>query len=500
MRKLLVANRGEIAVRIIRAAREMGIATVAVYSDADVHAVHATLADEAVNIGEPEAARSYLDASAILDAARKTGADAIHPGYGFLSERADFAEAVERAGLNFVGPPSGAMRALGDKISAKRLAEEAGVPVTPGHYVPGASDTELKAAAERIGFPVMLKASAGGGGRGMRAVHEASRFDDELRTATDEALKAFGDGSMMVEKLVPQPRHVEVQVLADSKGNVAPLFERECSLQRRHQKLVEEAPSPAMSEGLWARMRDAASALCRAAGYRNAGTVEFMLDQAAEEFFFLEVNARLQVEHPVTEAIAGIDLAQWQLRIADGETLPQSLLDGDRRGIQGHAIEARIVAEDPEKGFLPSSGKIIGWAEPRMPGIRVDTGYGPGCEISRYYDSLVAKVVAHAATRSECIRRLADALRDFHVLGVRTNIAFLLDVLGSSSFVSGNYHTATLAKEFGEWSDSLGTPHELAYLVGKASSAREPSDSIRPRERTTWAQGDGFRNVRREGS
>ncbi len=526
IRKLLVANRGEVAVRIIRAAKETGARTVAVYSEADREALHVKLADQAVCIGPPEPSQSYLRADRILDAARSTGAEAIHPGYGFLSERAEFSEACGLAGLTFVGPSAGAMRRLGAKIDAKKLAVEAGVPVTTGHFEPGATAADLKRAAERIGYPVMLKASGGGGGRGMRIVRDAADFDEELRIASDEALQGFGDGAMMVEKLIVRPRHLEVQVLAVGHGNAAALFERECSLQRRHQKLVEEAaslvlashpcpfPRLASQSGvqggearsaesivrrseLWPRLREAALSLVRASGYTNAGTVEFMFDEASGEFYFLEVNARLQVEHPVTEAVTGLDLVQWQLRIAAGEPLdlPTDLMEGNRSALRGHAIEARIVAEDPARGFLPSTGKILAWAEPRAPGVRVDTGYGPGAEVSRYYDSLLAKVIAHGETRPQAIARLRGALLDFHVLGVRTNIAYLLDVLAHPDFLAGRFDTGWLGREFAEWAPSAEVPAELGAIVAAASAA-ELATGTSAERKSVWDLADGFRNAR----
>ena len=457
IKKLLVANRGEIACRVFRTARAMGIRTVAVYSDADAQALHVFEADEAICIGAPEPAASYLSIEKIVQAAQDSGADAIHPGYGFLSERAEFAEACLAHGITFVGPSPAAMRKLGAKTDAKQLASDNDVPIVPGLFDPHATDEQLRQAAEQIGYPVMLKASAGGGGRGMRAVRDPHAFADELRIASDEALKSFGDGTMMVEKLVEQPRHVEVQIIADQHGNVAALFERECSLQRRHQKIVEEAtsPLPEFADDMWPRMRAAAVKLILAAGYHGAGTVEFIVDEKANEFYFLEVNARLQVEHPVTELITGLDLVEWQLRVAAGEPLgfDPRLIAGDRSAVNGHAIEARIVAEDPAQNFLPSVGKIIAWHAPVMPGVRVDTGYGPGAEIPRYYDSLVAKVIAHASTRSSAIDKLRAALLDFHILGVRTNIGYLLDILDSEMFRSGQFDTGSLGREFSDWSD-----------------------------------------------
>lgn len=497
IRKLLIANRGEIAVRVIRACREMGVRTVAVYSDADKEAMHVKLADEAVAIGAPEPAASYLDIEKIIGAAKSTGADAIHPGYGFLSERAELSDVCAEAGIVFVGPPAEAMRRLGSKADAKQIAVQEGVPIVPGMFEPGATDAQLREAAGRIGYPVMLKASAGGGGRGMRVVRDPADFEDQLRIASDEALKAFGDGTMMVEKLVERPRHVEAQILADAHGNVATLFERECSIQRRHQKLIEESPSPLPAIGeIWPRMAEAARKLILAAGYVGAGTVEFIVDEAAGEFYFLEVNARLQVEHPVTEMVTGLDLVQWQLRIAQGEPLDfdRRLIDGDRSALTGHAIEVRIVAEDPAQNFLPSVGKLLAWAEPKAPSVRVDTGYGPGSEVPRFYDSLIAKVIAHGATRDEALRRLRAALLDFHVLGVRTNVAYLLDVLDHPDFVAGQMDTGFLGREFATWTPG-DPPAELGGILGAASpEARVLGPATR--SMGAWALADRFRNVR----
>lgn len=488
MKKLLIANRGEIAVRVIRAAQEMGIRTVAVYSEADATARHVALADESAPL------TSYLDIPQLIGSAEALGADALHPGYGFLSERPELSEACRAAGITFVGPSPEAMRKLGAKIDAKQLAVRVGVPITPGYFEPGATQADLARAADDLGYPVMLKASAGGGGRGMRVVARREDFSSEFEIASAEALNAFGDGAMMVEKLVVRPRHVEAQVLADQHGTVAVLFERECSIQRRRQKLIEEAPSPLMTPDLWSSMRRAAIALVREAGYVGAGTVEFMVDPADLSFSFLEINARLQVEHPVTEMITGLDLVQWQLRIADGERLDLSaeLLDGDRRAISRHAIEARIVAEDPARGFLPSAGRILAWAAPHRPGVRVDTGYGPDAEISRHYDSLVAKVIACGETRREAIRRLRAALMDFHILGVKTNIGYLIEVLDHPQFLGGDYDTDFLAREFKEWAPGGDIPAELPKIAARASTTRSAAPSGAPRD-PAWSNLDGFR-------
>jgi acetyl/propionyl-CoA carboxylase alpha subunit len=498
IRKVLIANRGEIAIRVIQTARVLGIRTVAVYSEADEHQKHVMMADEAVFIGPAPAHESYLNMGAILRACKESGADAVHPGYGFLSERAEFSEACANEGLTFIGPSSDAMRRLGAKIDAKRLAVSVGVPITPGFFEPGASEDELMEAALRIGMPVMLKASAGGGGRGMRIVRDAADLREELRIASDEALKGFGDGAMMVEKLIERSRHIEVQFLADSFGQVAPLFERECSLQRRHQKLVEETPSLLFADptfaGLWPQMREATIALVQAAEYTGAGTAEFMLDEQSGTFYFLEVNARLQVEHTVTEEVTGLDLVAWQFRIAQGERLelPEDLMAGERSSICGCAIEARIVAENPAKGFLPSAGRILGWSEPKMPGIRIDTGYDANTEVPRHYDSLLAKVIAHGATRAEALARLREALFEFHILGVETNIAYLLDVLDHELVKAGKLDTGLVSRVFGEWQPDPSLPPELADILA-ASPAQIASRNGGGAPQSAWELADRFR-------
>lgn len=498
IRRLLVANRGEIAVRIIRAARQLGIRSVAVYSDADRNAYHAELADEAVALGPSPAPESYLNAEKVIRAAVEARCDALHPGYGFLSERAEFAQACDEAGITFVGPPASAMRMLGSKMDAKALAVSAGVPVTPGYFEPSADRARLEAEAAKLGYPVMLKASAGGGGRGMRVVSDPSAFQQEFDIATGEALKGFGDGSMMVEKLIAAPRHIEVQVLADAHGNVACLFERECSVQRRHQKLLEESPSPLFAPdsplaSLWPRMRASAEELVRRSGYRNAGTVEFMVDEQAGEYYFLEVNARLQVEHPVTEAVTGLDLVTWQLRVAAGEALDLDswTMEGDRRALRGHALEARVIAEDPARGFAPSTGSILAWAPPTDSSVRVDSGFRAGDEITHHYDSLLAKVIAHGQTREDALRRMRGALEDFHILGVSTNIPFLIEVLAHPRFVEGRLDTNFLQADFADWKPSVEWPPELANLYRFAGSkgtthAREPVEGA-------WAEQDDWR-------
>lgn len=495
IRKLLIANRGEIAVRIARTAKRMGVRTVAVYSEADGSALHTAVCDEAVSIGASAPSESYLNIPKLLDAARETGADAVHPGYGFLSERPEFVEACGNAGLTFVGPPASAMRALGDKASAKTLAVRAGVPVVPGLFEDGATRENLREAASRIGYPVLLKARAGGGGRGMRVVREAEGFDPAFDLATDEAQKAFGDGAMMVERLIERPRHIEVQLLADAHSTVAALFERECSVQRRHQKLIEEAPSPwfAAYPEKWPALRDAAISLAREAGYVGAGTCEFILDPASGAFFFLEVNARLQVEHPVTEAVTGLDLVAWQLRIASGERLdlPPELLRGERSALRGWAIEARIVAEDPAQGFLPSTGRLSAWAEPRHPGVRIDAGFRAGDEVSRFYDSMLAKAIASGETREDALDRLSAALADFPILGVPTDEAILLDVLDHPDFRAGNVDTGWVERTLGGWTPPSPPPF-LADLLLSTKPKKEGKAQSLP---LIWDETDRFRNV-----
>lgn len=500
IKRLLIANRGEIALRIIRTCREMGIKSLAVYSDADSKARHVREADESFRLGPAEAAASYLNQAALIEAAKAMQADAVHPGYGFLSERAEFAETVAAAGLIYVGPPPSATRALGSKIEAKLIAQKAGVPLVPGFFSPNATDEELESAAISMGFPVLLKASAGGGGRGMRVVHQADDLNRELKMAREEAIKAFGEGSMMVEKLIPSPRHIEVQVLADSHGNVACLFDRECSLQRRHQKVIEEAPSPVMTDGLWQRMREACISLVRAAGYVGAGTVEFITDQAATDFYFLEVNARLQVEHPVTEMITGLDLVRQQILIAEGNSLDLApdLMEGKRSAINGHSIEARIIAEDPSKGFLPSVGKLHGWAEPQGPGIRFDGGFQAGDEISQYYDSLMGKLIVQGSNREEARLRLINALEDTHILGVKTNISFVHRLAGSAAFSEAAFHTKWLDEEGqGLLAEPDELPLELSALVeaakaGVSGGGVESKKSLTP----AWDTADSFRLFR----
>ncbi len=441
IRKLLVANRGEIAVRVIRAAHELGIRTVAVYSDADRTALHVRGAHEAVRLGPAPPAESYLRIDRIVEAMERTGADAVHPGYGFLSERAAFAEAVEAAGKVFVGPPAAAMRAMGDKLSARAAVAGSGVPLVPGApLAPEAGPAGWLAAAREVGFPLMVKASAGGGGKGMRRVAAEAEVPEAVRRAASEAVTAFGDGTVYLERYLEEPRHVEVQVLADAQGAVLALGERECSVQRRHQKVIEESPSPVVTPDLREAMEAAACAAARACGYRSAGTVEFLVD-ARRRFYFLEMNTRIQVEHPITEERYGVDLVKEQLRIAQGLPLSFGARPPEPRG---HAIEARLCAEDADHGFLPSTGVLGAVQLPGGPGIRVDGHVYADQEVTLHYDNLLVKLVAHAPTRAEAIARLRRALYETRLPGVTTNIPLILRTLDDPRFVSGRYDTSIL--------------------------------------------------------
>jgi acetyl-CoA carboxylase biotin carboxylase subunit len=451
MRTLLVANRGEIAVRVIRAARDLGIRTVAVHSKADADALHTRLADVAVAIGPSPASKSYLVADAILGAAKETGADAVHPGYGFLSERASFAAAVADAGLTFVGPDAAVIERMGDKVAAREVARAAGVPTVPGTPGGVAGVDEALAAADEVGYPVMLKAAAGGGGRGIRVVQDADALRAAFGQASAEAEKAFGDGTMYLERFVTRARHVEVQVLGD--GTAAEhLYERECSLQRRRQKLVEEAPAPTLAEDTRRGMTEAAVALCREVGYRSAGTVEFLVDDETGEFFFIEMNTRIQVEHPVTELITGVDLVAAQLRIAAGE--PLSAVLPEVPAVRGHAVEFRVLAEDPARDFLPSPGNVGRVVLPAGPWVRCDTWLEPEAAVPPFYDSLVAKVVVWGADREEALRRSRRALAEFSVSGVPTTAGLFGELLDQDWFTAGRFHTGTLERWLAEREES----------------------------------------------
>ena len=450
-RKLLIANRGEIACRVMRTAERLGVRTVAVYSDVDREALHVRMAGEAWRLGPAPAARSYLDIERVIAAAAASGADAVHPGYGFLSENPDFIEACAAAGIVFVGPPAAAVRAMGLKDAAKRLMEAAGVPVVPGYHGEEQDDAALLAHARRIGFPVLVKAVAGGGGKGMRRADTEAGFGDALEGARREARSSFGDDRVLIERRVARPRHVEVQVFADAHGNAVHLFERDCSLQRRHQKVVEEAPAPGMTPAMRAAMGEAAVAAARAIDYRGAGTVEFIADASGglreDRFWFMEMNTRLQVEHPVTEMVTGTDLVEWQLRVAAGEPLPVAQAD---LAITGHAVEARVYAEDPERGFLPATGVLAHLAAPRESAhLRVDRGVRGGDAVTPHYDPMIAKVVAHGADRDAAVERLAGALRAFEIAGVATNVAFLSRLVADAGFRAGAVDTGLIDRELG---------------------------------------------------
>ncbi len=441
---ILVANRGEIACRVIRSAQALGLRTVAVYSEADAGALHTQLADRAICIGPAEAKQSYLNIDAVIAAAKATGAEAVHPGYGFLSENADFARACAAAGLVFIGPPADAIAAMGNKAAAKQRMIAAGVPCVPGYQGADQSDATLTKEAEKIGLPVMVKAAAGGGGRGMRLVHNTADLGDAIRTARAEAENAFGSGELILEKAVVNGRHIEIQVFADSFGHCLHLGERDCSVQRRHQKVIEEAPSPAVSDSLRAQMGAAAVAAAKAIQYVGAGTVEFLLDANGKDFYFLEMNTRLQVEHPVTEAITGLDLVALQIRVAAGEHLP--LKQQDVR-LTGHAIEVRLYAESPVQNFLPQSGRLSLWHPPA--GIRVDHGlHARNQEITPHYDPMIAKLIVHGGTRDEARRRLIAALEQTAALGIQTNRGFLIDLLSHADFAAGQATTAFIPQQF----------------------------------------------------
>jgi acetyl-CoA carboxylase biotin carboxylase subunit len=464
-RRLLVANRGEIAVRIIRAAHALGIPAVAVFSEADRKALHVRYADAAACIGPPEPRRSYLDIDRILDVATRMGCDSVHPGYGFLAENAEFARASAAAGLVFIGPPPGVIEAMGDKLRARALMEAAGVPVVPGS---GAVDPEnLAAQAAAVGYPLLLKASAGGGGKGIRTVHEPGQLRGAFDRAQGEARTAFGDDTLYLERLLEGPHHIEIQIFGDSHGSLVHLHERECSVQRRHQKLVEETPSPFLTPALREAMGRAAVDAARAIGYVGAGTVEFLVD-AGRRFYFLEVNTRLQVEHPVTEMVTGLDLVQEQIRVAAGA--PLSFTQSTVRP-RGHAIEVRVCAEDPDNGFLPSIGRIDDLALPGGPGIRVDSALFTRLEVSLHYDSLLAKLVAWGADRSEALARLRQALSEFKIADLKTNIAFLGRVVRSEAFTSGDYDTGLAAR--------LGSPDAPEVLVEAAAVAAAVGHHLR---------------------
>jgi 3-methylcrotonyl-CoA carboxylase alpha subunit len=477
LQRVLIANRGEIAVRIARACRELGIESVAVYSDPDADALHVRSADRAVRIGPAAPAESYLSVAALIEAARKTSADAIHPGYGFLSERPELPRACEEAGLVFIGPPAAVMEQMGSKIAARELMQTAGVPVVPGETPRDQSDEGVLAAARALEYPVLVKASAGGGGKGMRSVRNDREATEAIPAARREAEAAFGDGTLYVERLIERPRHVEIQVFADAHGNVVHLFERECSIQRRHQKIVEESPSPAIGPAMRERMGKAAVAAAWASGYKNAGTIEFLVEGRDDEaeFYFLEMNTRLQVEHPVTEAVTGVDLVRAQLAVAAGSRLPWTQADLSQRG---HAVECRVYAEDPRNGFLPQAGPVLLYREPAGPGIRVDSGVAEGDQVAVHYDPLLAKLIAYGETRDAAIVRAINALKAYPILGIRTNIPFLIGVLEHPSFRAGDLHTGLVDEHLAELNQAAPVPPE-ALAAASAARASAPSTTTR---------------------
>ncbi|OGB70850.1 MAG: 3-methylcrotonyl-CoA carboxylase [Burkholderiales bacterium RIFOXYC12_FULL_65_23] len=495
-KKILIANRGEIACRVAATAHRLGIKTVAVYSDADAGAKHVAACDEAVHIGGSSPKDSYLRWQAILQAAKATGAQAIHPGYGFLSENEEFAQACADAGLVFIGPPPAAIKDMGLKAESKQLMERAGVPLVPGYHGANQDPALLQAEADRIGYPVLIKASAGGGGKGMRAVDRSEDFAAALASCQREARNSFGDDAVLIEKYVQRPRHIEIQVFGDTHGNIVYLFERDCSVQRRHQKVLEEAPAPGLTPELRAQMGLAAVAAARAVNYVGAGTVEFIVEQRAGgdmNFFFMEMNTRLQVEHPVTEAITGLDLVEWQLRVAAGEPLP---LRQDQLQIKGHAIEARICAENPERQFLPATGRLDHYRKPahdsfQIAPLRFDDGVREGDEISPFYDSMVAKLIVHGDTREQALARLDDALAQTHIVGLATNVQFLRRVLRSPSFAGADLDTALIEREravlFGQ--DEVGLPLAVAAAVAQTLLAERTTEGADPFSKT-----DGWRS------
>jgi 3-methylcrotonyl-CoA carboxylase alpha subunit len=495
-KKILIANRGEIACRVAATARRMAIRTVAVYSDADAHANHVRACDESVHLGGSAPKDSYLRWEKILEAAKATGAEAVHPGYGFLSENEEFAQACADAGLVFIGPPPSAIKAMGLKAESKQLMEKAGVPLVPGYHGHDQNPQLLQREADRIGYPVLIKASAGGGGKGMRAVDKAEDFAAALASCQREAINSFGDDAVLIEKYVQRPRHIEIQVFGDTHGNYVYLFERDCSVQRRHQKVLEEAPAPGMTEAMRKQMGDAAVAAARAVNYVGAGTVEFIVEQregGEMNFFFMEMNTRLQVEHPVTEAITGLDLVEWQLRVASGETLPAKQQELQ---IHGHAIEARICAENPDNNFLPATGTLRVYRKPQATAfqrsrVRVDDGVREGGEISPFYDSMIAKLIVHGTTREEALARLDAALAQVQIVGVSTNVQFLRGILATESFSKANLDTALIERERAVLFDreALGLPLAAAAAITRTLVTERPVGVPDPFERR-----DGWRS------
>ena len=469
--KILVANRSEIAVRVMRACRSLGIPTVAVYSEADIRSKHRLLADESVLIGPPPPRESYLDIEKIINAAKQTGCDAIHPGYGFLAENPLFPAACKQAGITFIGPDSNAMRLLGNKVESRVKMADSGVPLTPGMKGSGKELDQFSKAAESAGYPVIIKAAAGGGGKGMRIVHEPSGLSDAISAAQREALNAFGDDTIYLEKYLTDPRHIEFQVLADHHGHCIHLFERECSIQRRHQKIIEETPSVALTPELRAKMGADAVKVAQAAGYTNAGTVEFLLDKSGK-YYFLEMNTRIQVEHPITEMVTGVDLVVEQIKVAAGLPLGDHLKNLTQRG---HAIECRIYAEDGENNFLPSIGTVLHYSEPEGPGVRIDSGIALGSEITMHYDPIMAKLIVHAPDRNTAITKMTDALEQFKILGVKSSRRFMIEVLNHPEFVAGRTFTSFIPAHMANRDHSTAQSHALAAAVAGAVMSKPTS-------------------------
>lgn len=486
MNKILIANRGEIALRIMRSAREMGIKTVAVYSEADRTALHVRYADEAVCIGPAPSNQSYLIGEKIIDACKLTGAEAIHPGYGFLSENASFARMVKEAGLVLIGPTPEAMEIMGNKLSAKAAALKYDIPMVPGTEEAITDLEEAKKRAVEVGFPILIKAAAGGGGKGMRVVEQVADFEEQMQLAVSEATSAFGDGSVFIERYVQSPRHIEIQVLGDTHGNIVHLFERECSIQRRHQKVIEEAPSSVLTEEIRAKMGKCAVDVARAVNYVGAGTVEFILDENLD-FFFLEMNTRLQVEHPVTEMITGLDLVKEQIKIARGEALAYRQEDLE---INGHAIELRVYAEDPDNNFLPDIGTLQTYQTPKGNGVRVDDGFEQGMEIPIYYDPMIAKLITYGKTRAEAIERMGRAIDEYQITGIQTTLGFGKFVMEHEAFTSGHFDTHFVNKYFNPESLKVQDPEEaLMAAIFAASQISKPKfdrPGLQPEKLSNW--------------
>ncbi|MFH0778418.1 MAG: acetyl-CoA carboxylase biotin carboxylase subunit [Candidatus Eisenbacteria bacterium] len=494
MKKILVANRGEIALRVMKACREMGVPTVAVYSTVDKASLHVQFADEAVCIGPPPPLESYLNVDKIISAAKDKGADAVHPGYGFLAENSGFAKRCKDEGITFIGPGHEAMRLLGNKVESRKAMVKAGVPVIPGMMGGGTDTASLAKEASQMCLPVLVKAAGGGGGKGMRIIRDAGEVEESLAACMREARSAFGDDTIYLEKYIEKPRHIEFQILGDLHGNVIHLFERECSIQRRYQKIVEETPSTALDSELRKRMGEVAVQVARTAGYTNAGTVEFLLDRQGK-FYFLEVNARVQVEHPITEAVVGVDMVKQQIRVASGERLT---LKQENLRQRGHAIECRIYAEDPENGFLPCAGKILYVREPQGPGIRCDSGIWSGCEVGVHYDPILSKLVVWDETRDDARKKMASALREYVILGIRTTTSFLTEVMEHPAFAEGRTHTGFIAEHFVDWKEAGADQGVREAVLAAAAAAEKTGTGLRwapatPEAFSPWKSGGRWR-------